>query len=217
MRKQVIEQIKQQKLIVILRGIEHELLLPLAQALYDGGIRLLEVTYNASMPEKDADTAKDIALLADKLAGQMFVGAGTVLTEEQVALTHRSGGQFIISPDTSRNVIQKTRELGMVSIPGALTPTEIRAAHDFGADFVKLFPITSLGTAYVKAIKAPLSHIDLLAVGGIHDQNVKDYLQAGVCGFGVGANITDKQLLKDRDFRAITEFAKRYVSAIQSA
>lgn len=145
----------------------------------------------------------------------MYIGAGTVLSERQVELTATAGGKFIISPDANQSVIRKTRELGLVSMPGALTPSEIQAAHLAGADFVKLFPITNLGIGYVKAVSAPLSHIKFLAVGGVDDTNMRDYLKAGVCGFGIGSNIVDKKLIEREDWSAITALARRYVEAVK--
>ena len=112
-------------------------------------------------------------------------------------------------------MIKKTRELNLVSMPGALTPSEIQMAYKNGADFVKIFPITNMGVDYVKAILAPLSHIRVLAVGGINEKNIKDYLNAGVCGFGIGSNIIDKNALKNNDYNTITELAKRYVSEVK--
>ena len=100
-------------------------------------------------------------------------------------------------------------------MPGALTPTEIQAAHRAGADFVKLFPITSFGTGYVKAVKAPLSHIKLLAVGGVDENNMQDYLKAGVSGFGVGSNIIDKKMLETNAWAGITALAEKYVNALK--
>ena len=164
MREDVIKRIEEEKIIVIVRGVESEKLIPLAEALYDGGIRLLEVTYSANGKVSDAQTADNIKMLAEHFEGRMYIGAGTVLTKEQVELTHKAGGTFIISPDTCAEVIEKTCELGMVSMPGALTPSEIQSAHKSGADFVKMFPITNMGIGYVKAVLAPLSHIKLLAV-----------------------------------------------------
>jgi len=154
-------------------------------------------------------------MLAKHFEGRMYIGAGTVLTEKQVELTKSAGGKFIISPDTNADIIKKTVELGLVSMPGALTPSEITAANRAGADFVKLFPITSLGIDYVKAVRAPLSHVKLIAVGGIHDGNMKDYLKAGVCGFGIGSNIVDKKLIDADDFAKVTELAKKYTDAIK--
>ena len=216
MRNAVIDAIEREKLIVIVRGIERKNLLPLAEAMYEGGIRLLEVTFDASGKINNSETAEMIRLLSEHFEGKMFIGAGTVLSAEQVEITKKAGGTFIISPNTDEEVIKKTRELEMVSMPGALTPTEIQHAYIMGADFVKLFPAANFGPGYVKAIKAPLSHINLTAVGGIDENNMADYIKAGVSGFGIGTNIVDKKLLEANDFRGICEKAKRYVGVVKS-
>ena len=215
MKDNVIKEIEKNKLIAIIRGVPGEKLLPLAEALYAGGVRLLEVTYSANGSVSDEDTATSVSELVKAFDGRMLIGSGTVLTPEQVRLTKAAGGCFIISPNADREVIAETVRLGMVSIPGALTPTEIVDAHKAGADFVKLFPITTLGTSYVKAVKAPLSHINLLAVGGIDENNMSDYLSAGVCGFGVGSNITDKKMIAASDWQGITALAKKYTDALK--
>ena len=213
MKKKIIDVIKKEGLIVIVRSIDKNKLIPLAQAMYDGGVRLLEVTYSANGAVSDEETAENIHALCNHFGEKMYIGAGTVLTEKQVELTKEAGGGFIISPNTKESVIKRTVGLGMVSIPGAFSPSEIEAAYEFGADFVKLFPVTNLGTEYVKAVKAPLSHIDLLAVGGIDLDNIPLYKQAGVCGFGIGSNITDKSMIANEDWQGIAELAGRYSSA----
>lgn len=215
MKNKVIQSISDNKIITIVRGIERDYLIPLAEAMYNGGIRLLEVTYSANGKVSDEETAENIAMLAEHFKDRMFIGAGTVLTTKQVELTKKAGGLFIISPDMSEDVIKKTVELGMVSMPGALTPTEIQTAHKYGADFVKLFPITNLGPTYVKNVRAPLSHIKLLAVGGIDETNMKDYLDAGISGFGIGSNIVNKKLVVDGNFDEIEKLAKRYVQIVK--
>ena len=215
MEHPVISAIQQEKLIVIVRGVKKEQLIPMAEALWRGGIRLLEVTYSANGAVSDKETAERIQMLAKHFEGRMYIGAGTVLTEQQVELTHAAGGTFIISPDTYAPVIQKTKALGLVSIPGALTPSEITAAHRAGADFVKLFPVTSLGSAYVKAVRAPLSHVPLLAVGGVDETNMEEYLRAGIAGFGVGSNITNKKMLEEENYAGMEALAKSYTAVIK--
>ena len=215
MRDNVISIIEKEKLVVIVRGIEKEKLIPLAEAMYKGGIRLLEVTYSANGKVTDEETAECIKILSEHFEGKMYIGAGTVLSEKQVELTKNAGGKFIISPDTNEKVIAKTRELGLVSMPGALTPSEAEKAHIYGADFVKLFPVSNLGADYVKAVKAPLSHIKFLAVGGITLENMADYLKAGVCGFGIGSNIVDKKLVDANDFDGVTKLAEKYVNVVR--
>ena len=216
MRNQVIEAIRKEKIVVIVRGVPSEKLIPVAEAMYAGGIRLLEITYDATGKVTDEQTAENIRMLSEHFENRMYIGAGTVITEKQVGLTKEAGGQFIISPDTCEAVIKKTRELGLVSMPGALTPSEIQAAHRYGADFVKLFPVTGLGTEYVKAVSAPLSHIKFLAVGGVDEQNMGDYLKAGVCGFGIGSSLVNRKLIEAGNYDAISELAKKYVAVIQN-
>ncbi len=211
----IIEQIKNEHLIVIVRGVKSEQLIPLAEAMYAGGVRLLEVTYSANGSVSDEETANNIGALVRHFGDRMQIGAGTVLSEKQVALTAAAGGKYIISPNTNPAVIAATKKAGLTSIPAAFTPTEIELAHELGADFVKLFPVTSLGPAYVKAVRGPLNHVPLLAVGGVDLSNLADYAKAGVSGFGIGGNIIDKKCLAAGDYAAITELAARYVSTVK--
>ncbi|MEE1223800.1 MAG: bifunctional 4-hydroxy-2-oxoglutarate aldolase/2-dehydro-3-deoxy-phosphogluconate aldolase [Clostridia bacterium] len=215
MKQQTIQRVLDEKIIVIVRGVERDKLIPLAEAMYDGGIRLLEITYSADKSVSDEETADRIKMLAEHFADRMYIGAGTVLTPYQVELTKKAGGRFIISPDCFEDVIKKTTELEMVSMPGALTPTEAQSAARAGADFVKLFPISDLGPAYFKAIKAPLSHIKFIAVGGVNEDNIQEYLDAGVCGFGLGSNIINKKMIAENDYTGITELAKKYVAKVK--
>ena len=215
MKQSIIESVKNEKIIVIVRGVERDRLIPLAEAMYNGGIRLLEITFDSSGKTSDEETASRIAMLKEHFGDRMRIGAGTVLNTKQVELVAAAGGEFIISPNVKREVIERSCELSLVSMPGALTPSEIADAYDFGADLVKLFPVTSMGPGYVKAVRAPLSHIPMLAVGGVDLDNIKDYLDAGVCGFGLGSNIVDKKMLENGDFDGITRLAATYVKAIR--
>ena len=214
MRECVISAIEREKIIAIIRGVAASDLIPTVEALYQGGIRLVEVTYDASGGVSDRETAKNIEMLVEHFDEKMIVGAGTVLTEWQVKLTNSVGGRFVISPDSYQAVIEQTRSLELVSIPGALTPTEIQEAYRWGADFVKLFPVKHLGVDYVKAIRAPLSHIRLLAVGGVSVENMSRFLQAGVCGFGIGSDIIDRAAIRQGNFARIKELARGYVGGI---
>ena len=216
-RTEIIARIEAEKLIAIVRGIKKDYLIDMAEAMFAGGVRLLEVTYSADGTVSDEETADGIRTLKSHFGNRMGIGAGTVLSERQVELTAAAGGEFIISPDTSPDVIRKTRDLGLVSIPGALTPTEVQTAHRAGADFVKLFPITSLGVPYVKAVRAPLSHVKLLAVGGVDEHNMADYLAAGICGFGIGSNLVNKALIESGDFAGVTALAEKFMRALKEA
>lgn len=216
MREQVIEKILEEKLIIIARGFKKERIVPMAEALYRGGVRLMEVTYDAKGAVPDEETAEMIAMLAKNFEGRMMIGSGTTLTTKQVEMTKEAGGEFIISPDTCREVIEKTRELGMVSIPGALTPTEIANAHRYGADFVKLFPISAFDRDYVKALVAPLSHVKLLAVGGIKASNMNDYAGTGIRGFGLGASTIISNLPSGWNNDDLAKMASHYVNTARA-
>jgi len=215
MEEKIIQAVKENKLIAIVRGVESEKCVRIAQALYDGGFRLMEITYDQKHPENWEQTAKAIGAVAKAFEGRMYVGAGTVTCTELVELTHKYGGQFIISPDVNEDVIRRTRELGLVSMPGALTPTEVMVAHRAGANFVKLFPAGNLGTGYVKAVKAPISHVDLLVVGGIDEKNVASFLAVGAAGAGIGGNLVNKAWVEAGQYEKITEVAKALVAAVK--
>ena len=214
-KHQIISQIEKEKIIVIVRGVEKNKLVPFAKALYDGGIRLIEITYSADGKVSDEQTAEQISLLSKEFEGKMLVGAGTVLTKKQVKLTANAGGKFIVSPCICNEVIKKSNKLNMPCISGALTPTEIQKADDMGADFIKLFPSNVFSVEYVKAIKVPLSHVKLLAFGGIDTSNINDFQNAGIVGFGVGSNITKKDLIENEDWAGITALANKYVKALK--
>ena len=216
-REQLIRALTDEKIIVIVRGYTGDTLISLAEAMWQGGIRFLEVTYDHGGSIHTEQTAADIHRLATHFQGRMHIGAGTVLTCEEVETTFRAGGEYIISPNVNTEVIRKTRELGMLSLPGALTPSEAQTAHEAGADFVKLFPVSSLGPDYVKAIKAPLCHIRMLAVGGVNESNLAAYLDAGVSGFGIGSNIVNKKMIASGDFAGITELARAFIASLKTA
>lgn len=214
--EKVIEKIQKEKIITIVRGVSKEKIIPLAKALYDGGIRLIECTYDASGLISDEETASSIELLVKYFGREMVVGAGTVLTEKQVEITKKAGGQFIISPDTNTDIIKKTKELGLVSIPGALTPTEISAASRFGADFVKIFPVNAVGGLdYIKAVSAPLSNVKFLAVGGVNENNIASYIKAGFCGVGIGNGMVNTKMIENDDYIGITNLAKKFVEKVK--
>ena len=216
-REQTIRALETEKIIVIVRGYTGETLLRLAEAMYAGGIRFMEVTYDHGGTFPMAQTAGDIAMLVRHFEGRMHIGAGTVLSVEEAVATYEAGGEYIISPNVNPEVIRKTKELGMLSMPGAFTPTEVVTAHEAGADFVKVFPVDALGPAYLKALKAPLCHIKMLAVGGVNEGNLKAFLAAGASGFGIGSNVVNKKMIAEGDFEAITALARDFIAALTRA
>ena len=215
--EKILSTIQAEKVIAIARNVPSAEIVDLAEAILQGGLSLMEVTFDHSRPDGIKNTLASIEMFNKALDGKMCVGAGTVLTPEQVKQAADAGAKYIISPDMREEVICQTKKLGLISIPGAMTPTEIRRAYDTGADLVKLFPASILGPAYIKSIRGPLPFIPLLATGGINPGNIGQYLAVGAAGAGVGGNLVSLDLVRKGDFEAITAVAKEYVAAVQEA
>lgn len=212
MREAIIQKLLDKKIVAIVRGVYGQDALNLASALYAGGIELLEVTFDQSKPESLNRTSDTVKLLCRELGDKMYFGAGTVTTIEMLNLAKEAGAGFIVSPDCNPEVIKATVEAGMVSMPGAMTPTEILTAYRAGADFVKVFPTAGLGSAYIKAVRGPLNHIRLLAVGGVNEKNIADFLAAGCVGAGVGGNLVNKNWIANGEWDKITALAREFVT-----
>ena len=195
--------ITRHKIIAICRKIYGNELARLTEALAAGGIKLIEVTFDQADPTHMEKTARAIELVKERSGGEVLPGAGTVMTADQVDVAKAAGAAYIISPNSDEAVIHRTKEGGLVSIPGAMTPTEIAAAHNCGADFVKLFPTSLLGPDYVKAISAPISQVKLVATGGVTEDNLLTYLKLGMVGAGVSGRLTDKKLIAEGNFAEI--------------
>ena len=216
-RKSVIDSIINNKIILIFRGIPADKVLKTADAAYKGGIRLMEFAFDAQGKTEDSYVAGLISLVKEHFGGFVSVGAGTVLEEKQVFTACDAGADFIISPVVNEAVIRTTLEKEMVSVPGALTPTEAMNAHTFGADFVKLFPAGQAGgPAYMKAICTPLSQIRFLAVAGIEIKDAADYIRAGACGLGISSGILKPELIRKGDYAGITDIARKYCNVINN-
>ena len=213
-RVAVMDEILSKRIIAIMRGIEPKSCITLARALWEGGIHLIEVTFDQKDPATFHDTARAIQAIQEDPGCGALVGAGTVTTPGLVDLAAEAGAKYIVSPDTNPHVIARTLENGLVSIPGAMTPTEIMAAHNLGADFVKLFPVSQLGIDYIKAICAPISHVKLLATGGVNEENITGFIRAGAVGAGVGGNLVNKAWIAEGRFDRITALAKELVTAV---
>ena len=211
--KQLIEEYK---IIAIVRKIYGNNLVQLAQALYAGGIRMLEITFDQSDPDCINKTRDAIALLDKGMNGNMALGAGTVLNVTQVDAAIAGGARYIVSPNTDEKVIHYSKQKGLVSIPGAMTPSEMVEAHNYGANYVKVFPLSDLGLKYMKSIMSPLNHINFIATGGVNLDNLSDILNFGFVGAGIGGYLADKKLVANGDFAEITSRASKFVEIVKS-
>ena len=215
LRQAVIDAVAENKVISIVRLPDKETLIPAVEALYEGGIRLIEITFDRSGKIGSEEICSMISELVSRFENRMYIGAGTVTRLNEVDLAVNAGASFIISPNCDPEIIRRTRELGAVSIPAAFTPTEILTALNNGADYVKLFPADQVGSGYVKAITAPISDAKLLAVGGVSAENARSFIDMGFYGIGVGSNLYNKKLIASGDFGSLTALAKQFTEAVK--
>lgn len=206
---QLTDILKREKLVAIVRGISKEQARIIGEGLTRGGVRLMEVTMNT-------DGALDmISDWRGRYDGTAYVGAGTVLDVDMAKEAVSAGAQFLISPNTDLAVIEYALERGIDIWPGAMTPTEIVAAYSAGAEIIKLFPMASLGLAYLKELQGPLSHVPLLATGGVTLDNLQDYFAAGAAAVGLGSALIPKDALLTQDVEAVVERAQAFVERLK--
>ena len=179
MAQDLCARLREKKLISIVRGAPTEKITKIADAIYRGGFCFMEITFDQSGKTPHAVTAEQIRIVREAFDGRLHVGAGTVMTEAQLKLAAEAGAEYIISPNVDTAIIRATKAAGLISIPGAFTPSEIAGAYQAGADFVKLFPADCVDLKYIKAVRAPINHIPLLAVSGVTPENLGDYLYLG--------------------------------------
>jgi len=195
-------------LVAIIRGITPTDAEATARAIFEAGIRIIEVPLNSPQP------FESIRIIADALADQALIGAGTVLTTEDVKRVHEAGGRLIVAPNTNADVIRSTVAAGMVSSPGYFTPSEAFTAIEAGAHALKLFPAEAASPAVVKAQKAVLpKDIPLIVVGGVNADNIGRWLDCGADGFGLGSGLY-KPGQSAEDTR---QKAKTFAAAVQRA
>lgn len=211
----VLQKLLRQKIIAIVRGVKKGQIQKTADAIIKGGISCLEIAIDHRSPESVEQTYEMIRSLKETFAERICLGAGTVLSAQEVTACVQAGAEYIISPNKNQDVIRKTKEAGRISIPGALTPTEMVEAWEAGADIVKLFPAGTLGLDYIKAVRGPLRHIPVSAVGGITPTNSRAFIDAGCCSVGVGGNLVDLKKIAQGDYESLTNTARNYVRNVQ--
>lgn len=209
--------IKSHGLTVIFRGVPLEKIAKAVKAVYDGGGRVIEIAFNPSDPNTIENTKKLLIEARNALSSDMLIGAGTAVCEEYVQAAYEAGADFIYSPDTDVDIIRLTKKLGMISIPGAFTPSECKTAYKNGADIIKLFPITVNDIGYVKNITRPLSHIPFVCVGGVNLDTIESFIKAGALGVGTGISIIKPELIESEDYAEITRLTALHLDIINKA
>ena len=212
MSEQIKATLERVGLIPVLRASSAEMAHAVVDAMMAGGVTVVEVTM--TVPNA-------VALLRDlkqKYGGSLLLGSGTVTDAAQVEATIEAGAEFVVSPSLHFDVIARTKELGKISIPGALTPTEVITAWRAGADYVKIFPCSAMGGAsYLKSLLAPFPDLKLIPTGGVTLQTAADFLKAGARALGVGADLVSAKAIADATPELITTTARSYLEIIRAA
>jgi len=204
------QKIREHRLVAILRSDRSEELVPLCDALYESGIRIIEITM--TVPK----ALETIAAVDKRIGPKILLGAGTVLDPETAEAVVKAGAKFVVSPVVDLETIHACHKLETLIMPGAMTPTEIGTAFKAGARIVKLFPASIGGPEYLKTLKGPFPQIALLPTGGIDLENMTEFLQAGACAVGVGSSLIQKTAVLNGDWDAVRGHAEKFVQKVQN-
>jgi 2-dehydro-3-deoxyphosphogluconate aldolase / (4S)-4-hydroxy-2-oxoglutarate aldolase len=200
------EHVRTTGIIAILRGDLGRNAISIAKTLITSGITAIEV------PTTSPKYAETISCLVTEFSDRAAIGAGTVLSHIHLQSAVIAGATFVVSPNTNPGIIRETRALGLASFPGAYTPSEIVEAAECGADAIKLFPAGSLGPGYIRALRGPFPDWRFIPTGGIHLQNMEDFMKSGAFAVGIGSELVGKSELTNFDADAFFEKAKSFAS-----
>ena len=204
----VLDTINRHKIVAIVRLDDLSAAQHISAALIEGGIRAIEFTL--TNPEAISTIADMRRLVDDSVA----IGAGSVISPDQVRAVADAGAQFVVSPVSKQDVIEACLARDLPAMPGAFTPSEIQQAWEWGASVVKVFPANHLGKRYIKDVKAPLPHLRLMPTGGVNTDNLRELLDLGAFAVGVGSSLINNQAVADRDWDRLRENARHYVQQL---
>ena len=198
---------KKRPILGILRGVKIDIIEPLIEAVISAGLETLEITMNTADAPELISKAKKIC------RNRLTLGAGTVLTMQDLKLALQSGASFIVMPVLVKDIVEYCLNSKIPVFPGAFTPQEVYQAHNAGATMVKVFPAKFFGPEYLRELKGPFNDIELLACSGVTPDNLKDYFANGASAVSFGASVFRKDWLAKGDFQAITHAVKKFVDA----
>jgi 2-dehydro-3-deoxyphosphogluconate aldolase / (4S)-4-hydroxy-2-oxoglutarate aldolase len=210
-KAEILERIKALGVLAVIRGPSAELTVKMVEALMAGGVSGIEITYSTPNAEEVVRT------LATKFGEEILLGMGTLMQTDQAECAKKAGARFLVSPVCEPDLVRSMIASGLLTMAGALTPTEVLQAYKLGTDVVKIFPGSLGGPAYLKALKGPFPYIPMMPTGGVSATNVADWFAAGVIAVGAGSELCPPKLAKDGNFAEITKRAADFVQVIKSA
>ncbi len=197
--------------VAIVRLDRSEQLLKVAESIKAGGVDVIEFTMTTP------NALPIIEESAKEFGDEVLLGAGTVLDPQTARASILAGAQFVVSPSSNKGTIEMCRRYSKIVVPGALTPTEILTAWEWGADLVKVFPARLGGPRYIRDILAPLPQIKLVPTGGVGPDNTADFLKAGAVAVAVGSSLVSRKAVEEGNFALLTENARKLVAAVKEA
>jgi len=203
-RSEIISLLTNPGIIAVVRTDRPEQVLPICEALLAGGVLAIEITL--TVPR-----ALEAIRKASQQFGRAVIGVGTVLDAESCGAAIAAGAEFVVSPITKLEILEAAHAANRPIMLGAYTPTEAQAAHEAGADFIKIFPADKLGPAYIRALRAPLPHLRIVPTGGVDLETAADFLKAGCVALGVGSSLLTSAILRTTDWPELTRLAKAFV------
>lgn len=210
-RNDILAKLVDPGIIAVVRAQRRDQVLPLTEALLAGGVNAIEITLTTP------DALSAIEEAAGKFAQDAVIGAGTVISADQCRAVLAAGADFVVTPLARPDFVSIIYTANRVSVIGAFTPTEAQWSHEAGADFIKLFPAEVLGTAFIKALRAPLPKLRFIPTGGVALDNVGEWFAAGCPAVGVGSSLLTREILAKDDWPALTRLAKEFVAAARAA
>ncbi|GEL77793.1 bifunctional 4-hydroxy-2-oxoglutarate aldolase/2-dehydro-3-deoxy-phosphogluconate aldolase [Tenuibacillus multivorans] len=211
MKEDHLRKIKESGIVAVVRQIDPDKVHHVIDAIVEGGVAGIEVTV-------DSEQAFDVIREAKKRLGdRAVVGAGTVLDGHAAYRAIESGAEFIFAPTLKRETLEVANRYGKIAIPGVFTPTEILQAYEWGADIVKIFPASVLGPKFIKDVRGPLGHIDMMPTGGVNVDNVGEFIQAGACAAGIGGSLLKKDLIQQEEYEQLKTLAQDFVKQVKQA
>jgi len=210
-REEIVQQIIENGAVAVLRLNDGSKFEKVAEAVYIGGVKSIELTMTTPGAIELLSTARK------NFHNEMLFGMGSILNEQMAMDAVNAGAAYIVSPIYKREIIDTAHRFDLPVMPGAFSPTEILDAFEYGADVVKVFPADVLGMEYFKGIKAPMPHLKLMPTGGVNLTNAGDWLKAGACAVGIGTALLNKKAIEENRFEVLTENAKILMLNIQKA
>jgi 2-dehydro-3-deoxyphosphogluconate aldolase/(4S)-4-hydroxy-2-oxoglutarate aldolase len=210
-KKGVLERIRTEGLLAVLRGPDPATTLKMVNALVDGGVMGIEITFTTP------DALGVVKELKEAFGEEILLGMGTLTQVQQAHQAKEAGASFIVSPSCKPELGRAMVQTELAVMIGALTPTEIQSAHEMGADVVKVFPGSLVGPGYFRAIHGPYPEIRLMPTGGVDVDNVAEWLKAGAFAVGAGSNLCPKDLALEGRFDEITRIARAFITAVREA